>query len=230
MYLWINDFKPKYIMSLWNIYKYVTFDYVNKQCHFGEEHYFIWKLRSAITQTILFAGRYCTAVSGGPYVFVWFADMLHLTNMLLIECSSDLTRSYKWLMSYKITFLHHIIPATVVAMSLNSDSNWDCLSLSDTWSSPLARISLHTSVWSSFPKTLMRSSFLATWPFDTFVNTVCVWSTSSISVSLKILKINPFNVLFNHFSQMIVSHILDLEKGWARSMTPLDTLFVVHIM
>lgn len=39
-----------------------------------------------------------------------------------------------------------------------------------------------------------------------------------------------FYILFNHFSQMIVSHILDLEKGWARSMTPLDTLFVVHIM
>jgi len=119
-------------------------------------------------------------------------------------------------MSHKITFLHNIIPATVVAMSLNSDSNWDCLSLSDTWSSPLVRISLHTSVWSSFPKILMRSSFLATWPFDTFVNTVCVWSTSSISVSLKILKINLHDILATWSDGWRVDRQFHLFLTWIR--------------
>ena len=43
---------------------------------------------------------------------------------------------------------------------------------------------LHISVWSSIPNADIISSLLATCPFDTLVNTVCVWSTSSKSFSL----------------------------------------------
>lgn len=40
------------------------------------------------------------------------------------------------------------------------------------------------SVWSVVPNARDKSSFLATCPLETFVNTVCVWRTSSMSFSL----------------------------------------------
>lgn len=97
------------------------------------------------------------------------------------------------------------LSATIVAMSLNIVSSCVCLSFSDTWSSPFARIfktqhrlkliqtilewsyfltCKQTSVVLSVPKTRTRSSLLATWPLETLVNTVCVCNTSSISFSL----------------------------------------------
>ena len=53
-----------------------------------------------------------------------------------------------------------------------------------------------TSVSLSVLNTLTRSSLLATWPLETFVNTVCVCNTSSRSFSLveeKIAKIITSN-------------------------------------
>lgn len=73
----------------------------------------------------------------------------------------------------------------MVATSLVRVSNWTARSLSDICKSPFSNISWHIFNLFSVPNTLRRSSFLATCPLDTFVKTVSVWRTSSISFSLK---------------------------------------------
>lgn len=60
------------------------------------------------------------------------------------------------------------LSATIVLMSVNICSNCMCHSLSDTWTSPLVKICLQISIWSSVPNALIRHSFLATWPLETF--------------------------------------------------------------
>lgn len=58
----------------------------------------------------------------------------------------------------------------IVATSLVKVSNLAARSLSETCNSPFSKISRHIFVLSLVPKTLIKSSFLATRPFDTFVN------------------------------------------------------------
>ena len=60
----------------------------------------------------------------------------------------------------------------------------------DEWRNPRQRerqcfTSRQTFVWSSVLNALIRSSFFAAWPLETFEKTVWVWRTSSMSFSLE---------------------------------------------
>lgn len=77
---------------------------------------------------------------------------------------------------------HYAVCSLLTCFKINSSSKIKLIVSCDILCShTFIQISSWLSVWKIF----FKSSVLATSPLDTFVNTVCVCNTSSISVSLK---------------------------------------------
>mmetsp|Transcript_5399 Transcript_5399/g.14225 ORF Transcript_5399/g.14225 Transcript_5399/m.14225 type:complete len:431 (+) Transcript_5399:173-1465(+) len=101
-----------------------------------------------------------------------------------------------------------------------------CRSSSETWNSPLLRISTQTLSSSSVPKASSMSSLLASTPLSRLANMVWTWSTSSMSFSTWLRQemtvfryaatSNRLPLRLSRTMQMFVSFLM--PTGWLRDM------------